>query len=189
MRIVSGKYKGKRITAPKKLPARPTTDFAKEALFNILHNQYHFENLIVLDLFAGIGSISFEFGSRGAENIVSVEKHYPSVRFISKTARELGLPIQVVKSDVVQYISTTKMQFHIIFADPPYGFSVEKLAEMTQLIFKRQLLKNDGLLIIEHFKKTDLSGLPQYSHTKNYGSSVFSFFENVGKAQGHNPKI
>lgn len=180
MRIISGKFKGKRIHAPKKLPARPTTDFAKEALFNILNNRYHFENLEILDLFAGIGSISFEFGSRGARHIVSVEKDHRSVRFLDQTVKELGLPIQVVKSDVIKYLSSVNKQFEIIFADPPYGFSVEKLAEMVQIIFDREILADDGSLIIEHFKKTDLSGLPNYSHTKNYGSSEFSFFENAG---------
>ncbi|PIE48595.1 MAG: 16S rRNA (guanine(966)-N(2))-methyltransferase RsmD [Flavobacteriales bacterium] len=178
MRIISGKFKSRRIQAPKKLPARPTTDFAKEALFNIISHQYTFENIKVLDLFAGIGSISFEFGSRGTKNIVSVDSHYPTVQFIKKTAKELNLPIKAVKSDVIKFLSNTKSQFNIIFADPPYDFNVDNLSEIVQTIFKNNLLSEGGLLIVEHFKKTDVSGFLHYIQTKNYGSSAFSFFRN-----------
>ena len=110
MRIISGKYKGRRITAPKNLPARPTTDIAKEALFNILNNNYYFNSLSVLDLFAGIGSISFEFASRGTENITSVDQHYNSLKFIDKTAKELDLEIKTVKSDVFKFLLKTQQK-------------------------------------------------------------------------------
>ncbi len=176
MRIISGKHKGKRISAPKKLPARPTTDFAKEALFNILNNTYYFEELSVLDLFSGIGSISFEFASRGAKEIISIDQHYNSVKFIEHTAHELALNIKTIKSDVFPYLNKVKKQHDIIFADPPYNFSKEQLERIVTLIFNNELLLNDGLLIIEHTKNTDISDVLNYSYSKRYGSSMFSFF-------------
>ena len=148
MRIVSGIHKGKRLTAPKKLPVRPTTDFAKEALFNILNNHYHFSNLQVLDLFSGTGNISYEFGSRGAESITAVDAHLDCVRYINKTSEELDLPITTVKSDVLKYLNSTNLTADIIFADPPYDFEKEALEKMVELTYERNLLKEDGVLII-----------------------------------------
>lgn len=176
MRIVSGTHKGKRITAPKKLPVRPTTDFAKEALFNILNNHYHFSGLQVLDLFSGTGNIAYEFGSRGAVAITSVDAHYECVKFINKTSEELGLPIATVKSDVLKYLSATSSTFDIIFADPPYDFGVDVLQKMVDITFEKNLLKEDGVLIIEHSKKIDLSHLNLFTDSRKYGNSVFSFF-------------
>jgi 16S rRNA (guanine(966)-N(2))-methyltransferase RsmD len=177
MRIISGKHKGKRISAPKNLPARPTTDFAKEALFNIINNNYYFEQLSVLDLFAGIGSISYEFASRGAKNITSIDSHFNSIKFIKKTAEELNLPIQPIKSDVFSYLEKTTLKHNIIFADPPYEFTVEQLTKLVSLIFERELLLKEGMLIIEHSKHNDLSENKYFRHSKKYGGSVFSFFE------------
>ena len=176
MRIVSGIHKGKRLTAPKKLPVRPTTDFAKEALFNILNNHYHFSELQVLDLFSGTGNISYEFGSRGAEAITAVDAHLDCVRFINKTSEDLNLPISTVKSDVLKFLSGTTNAVDIIFADPPYDFEAETLQKMVDLTFERNLLKVDGVLIIEHSKKIDLSSLEHFSESRKYGNSVFSFF-------------
>ena len=176
MRIVSGSLKGKRITAPKRLPVRPTTDFAKEALFNILNNHYHFSGLKVLDLFSGTGNIAYEFGSRGAEAITSVDAHYECVKFINKTSEELDLPITTVKSDVFKYLSATNNTYDIIFADPPYDFDVEALQKMADITFKKGLLEEDGVLIIEHSKKIDLSSLEGFTESRKYGNSVFSFF-------------
>lgn len=176
MRIVSGNLKGKKITAPKKLPVRPTTDFAKEALFNILNNHYHFSGLQVLDLFSGTGIIAYEFGSRGAEAITSVDAHHECVRFISKTSDELDLPIAAVKSDVLKYLSSTNVSYDIIFADPPYDFEVEALQKIVDITFKQGLLQEDGVLIIEHSKKIDLSHLDHFTENRKYGNSVFSFF-------------
>src|SRR5690606_19556564 len=119
-RIVSGTYKGKRIAAPKKLPVRPTTDFAKESLFNILNNHYYFSGLHVLDLFSGTGNIAYEFASRGAESIISVDGHLDCIKFINKISAELEMPITTVKSDVIKYLSSTSVTSDIIFADPPY---------------------------------------------------------------------
>lgn len=176
MRIVSGMHKGKRITAPKKLPVRPTTDFAKEALFNILNNQYHFSTLEVIDLFSGTGNISYEFASRGARSIIAVDAHQDCLKFINKISGELDLPISTVKSDVQKFLQATSATADIIFADPPYNLEKEALEKMATTTFDRNLLKNGGSLIIEHSKKMDLSSAGHFSNARKYGNSVFSFF-------------
>ncbi len=177
MRIISGTHKGKRLTAPKKLPVRPTTDFAKESLFNILSNLYHFEDLKVVDLFAGTGNISYEFASRGAQEILAVDQHVDCLRFINKTAQELQFPIKTIKSDVFKFLAKAKVQADIIFADPPYGFDQEQFENIATLVFEHQLLHEEGVLIIEHSKHTELSDHVHFSYAKKYGGSVFSFFE------------
>ena len=176
MRIVSGTHKGKKIIAPKKLPVRPTTDFAKEALFNILNNQYHFSGLSVVDLFSGTGNISYEFASRGADPITAVDGHFECVKFINKISGELDMPITTVKSDVFKYLSSILTTSDIIFADPPYNFDKESLEKMVKLTFERKLLNNGGSLIIEHSKKMDLSSVEHFTVERKYGNSVFSFF-------------
>ncbi|MFD2551050.1 RsmD family RNA methyltransferase [Bizionia sediminis] len=179
MRIISGQYKGRRLTAPKKLPVRPTTDMAKEALFNILNNRYYFDAVSVLDLFSGTGNISYEFASRGTEHITAVDTHHACVKFINQTASEFNMPIQVLKSDVFKYLESTNLpKFTIIFADPPYAFPLEDFSNIPALVFKNKLLENEGVLIIEHSKHTNLSYLEYYSYSKSYGGNVFSFFEN-----------
>ncbi|NJW52576.1 RsmD family RNA methyltransferase [Salinimicrobium oceani] len=176
MRIVSGIHKGKKIIAPKKLPVRPTTDFAKEALFNILNNQYHFSALKVIDLFSGTGNISFEFASRGAIEIIAVDAHYECVKFINKISEELDLPIRTVKSDAFKFLQATGEKANIIFGDPPYDFDAEALSRMVDTTFSRGLLEEGGVLILEHSKKMDLSTLEHFSDARKYGNSVFSFF-------------
>lgn len=177
MRIISGKYKGKRLLAPKKLPVRPTTDMAKEALFNILNNQYYFAEITVLDLFSGTGNISFEFASRGTESITSVDSDFGCIKFISKTAEELNAPIESIKSDVYKYLEKTNKQFDIIFADPPYDFSQENFLKIVNLVFDNNLLSDVGTLIIEHSKHTSLEDHPKFGYSKKYGGNMFSFFE------------
>jgi len=177
MRIVSGQFKGRRITAPKKLPVRPTTDMAKEALFNILNNQYYFNDVSVLDLFAGTGNISYEFASRGTTNITCVDQDYGCIKFINETANSFEMPIQTIKSDVFKFLEKTSQQATIIFADPPYEFSLENFSKIPELVFKNKLLEEDGVLIVEHSKHTNLSELENYSHSKSYGGNTFSFFE------------
>lgn len=162
--------------APKKLPVRPTTDFAKEALFNILNNHYHFSGLTVTDLFSGTGNIAYEFASRGAASIVAVDAHLECIRFINKTTEELDLPITTVKSDAFRYLSSTAVSSDIIFADPPYNFEVDSLQQLVETAFDKDLLKEEGVLIIEHSKKLDLSAVPHYSESRKYGNSMFSFF-------------
>ncbi|MBL4662973.1 MAG: RsmD family RNA methyltransferase [Flavobacteriaceae bacterium] len=176
MRIISGTHKGRRITAPKKLPVRPTTDNAKEALFNILNNRFYFDELEVLDLFAGTGNISYEFASRGTQKITCVDSHWGCVKFIHQTAEELSLPIETVKKDVFKYLEYANGDFDIIFADPPYAFEVEQFEKLVVRIFKNNLLNTDGIFIIEHPKQTDLSGLTGFQESRKYGVSVFSFF-------------
>jgi 16S rRNA (guanine(966)-N(2))-methyltransferase RsmD len=177
MRIISGVFKGRRITAPKKLPVRPTTDMAKEALFNILNNQYYFDDISVLDLFSGTGNISYEFASRGTNAITAVDDNYGCIKFINETAEAFEMSISTIKSDVFKFLEKSKQKHTIIFADPPYDFEVEAFSKIPELVFENELLEDEGLLIVEHSKHTDLSNLPHYSHSKSYGGNVFSFFE------------
>lgn len=177
MRIVSGKFKGRRITAPKNLPVRPTTDLSKEALFNILNHQFSFHELKVLDLFAGTGNISYEFASRGAEPITCVDADFGCVNFIKKTAQEFEMDITAIKSDVYKFLERSKIKYDIIFADPPYDFSQERFDKIYQLIFENELLEDDGLLIIEHSTQTKMENLEHFSNSRKYGGSIFSFFE------------
>ncbi|WP_138433914.1 16S rRNA (guanine(966)-N(2))-methyltransferase RsmD [Winogradskyella algicola] len=177
MRIISGTYKGRKIVAPVKLPVRPTTDMAKEALFNILNNQYYFDDISVLDLFSGTGNISYEFASRGTEQITSVDDHFGCIKFINTTAEAFEMPITTIKSDVFKFLENNNQQYSIIFADPPYDFNVELFSKILELVFENKLLQEEGLLIIEHSKHTDLSHLKHYSHSKKYGGNMFSFFE------------
>jgi 16S rRNA (guanine966-N2)-methyltransferase len=177
MRIISGKYKGRRIMAPKKLPVRPTTDMSKEALFNILNNHFNFSELKILDLFSGTGNISYEFASRGCEPIISVDADYGCVSFIKKTATEFEFDITAIKSDVFQYLERAKGEFDIIFSDPPYNLEQVDFEKINTLVFEKELLATDGMLVIEHSKHTKLDHLSHFSFKKNYGGSVFSFFE------------
>ena len=177
MRIISGKHKGKRLSAPKNLPVRPTTDMAKESLFNILNNNYYFENIDVIDLFAGTGNISFEFASRGTENIYSIDKHFGCVKYIHNTSKELDLNINTYKSDVYKFLEKTPLKADIVFADPPYDFETEQFLKIADLVFTKKLLNDEGVLIIEHSKHTDLSKHENHSYDKRYGGNVFSFFE------------
>lgn len=177
MRIISGKYKGRRINPPKNLPVRPTTDMCKEALFNILNNNFNFSGLKVLDLFSGTGSISYEFASRGSEPIVSVDGDMGCVNFIKKTAKEFDFDITAIKSDVFKFLEKSKGSYDIIFADPPYDMDQKDFEKIIEIICENELLEKDGMMIIEHSKYTSLEHMENFSYAKNYGGSVFSFFE------------
>ncbi|SDR74039.1 RsmD family RNA methyltransferase [Gramella sp. MAR_2010_147] len=177
MRIISGTHKGRRITAPSKLPVRPTTDVAKEALFNILNNHYHLQDLSIIDLFSGTGNIAYEFAARGAKTITAVDANFDCVKFIKKTSAELDFPITTIKSDVFKYLEKVSVKADIIFADPPYNFDDKKFAKISELVFQNNMLNEDGQLIIEHSKHTDLSELENFRESRKYGGSVFSFFE------------
>ena len=179
MRIVSGKHRSRKITAPNSLPVRPTTDMAKEGIFNVLSNMYYFEDIKVLDLFSGTGNISYEFGSRGCENITAVDQHKGCVSFINKTAKELDLNINTYSMDVVKYIEKCKSSFDIVFADPPYSFTKEELSEIINKTFENDILLPDGTLIVEHTKERDLSDNKFFVKSKKYGGCIFSFFEKV----------
>ncbi len=180
MRIISGKYKGRRITAPKNLPVRPTTDMSKEALFNVLNNHYHFSELKVLDLFSGTGNISYEFGSRGCENITSIDGDVGCINFIKKTAKEFDLNITAIKNDVFKFLEKHKATYDIIFADPPYGIEQKQFEKLIELVFEKELLGPGGMLVVEHSKRTKLDHMMHFSFEKNYGGSVFTFYELEG---------
>lgn len=174
MRIISGSHRGRQIFPDKNFSARPTTDFAKENLFNILTNYIHFEEIRVLDLFSGTGSISYEFASRGAQEIISVEANYKHYAFILKTAKELGFKnMKIYKTDV--FIACKKLKgqkFDIIFADPPYN--LDKIQEIPATIFDNDLLGENGIAIIEHPERIQFSTHPRFSEHRQYGSVNFS---------------
>ena len=177
MRIISGIYKGRRFQLPKNLKARPTTDFAKENLFNVLANIIDFEGLRVLDLFSGTGGISFEFLSHGAKSVTCVEHYLPHVQFIKETAKKLQVDtLTIITGDAYRFIEKSTDKFDLIFADAPYAD--EKLSSLPERIFKSRLLSDDGLLIVEHSKSTDFSKHPLFQQMRTYGSVNFSFFKN-----------
>ncbi|CAM3846956.1 MULTISPECIES: 16S rRNA (guanine(966)-N(2))-methyltransferase RsmD [Flavobacterium] len=177
MRIISGKHKGRRIVAPKKLPVRPTTDMAKEALFNIINNHFNFSDLNVLELFAGTGNIGYEFGSRGNTRVIAVDADYGCISFIRKTATELELDITPIKSDAFSYLERCNTTFDIIFADPPYDLSQENFEKIATQSFQNNILDEEGMLIIEHSKHTKLDQVINFSFSKHYGGTTFSFFQ------------
>lgn len=175
MRIIGGKYGGRKIEVSRGFNSRPTTDFAKEALFNILSNQFDFEEVTVLDLFGGTGSISFEFSSRGCPSIDLVENNSKSVYFIGKVAADLGLKgIHAVRMDVFRFIPVCKRKYNIIFADPPY--ELPNAQEIPQLVFNHNLLLPGGSFILEHGKSLSFREDPRFSEERNYGSVHFTFF-------------
>ena len=178
MRIISGKYRGRTINPPRNLRARPTTDFAKENLFNVLNNLVDFEECDVLDLFAGTGSISYEFASRGAKSVTSVEINPVHYNFIRETARQLGITnLHPVKANVFLYLKSCPKKFDVIFSDAPYD--LEGSEEVIREVFERDLLTPDGLLIFEHSKKMDFSQYEGFWQLRSYGSVQFSFFKKV----------
>lgn len=177
MRIISGKYKGRRISPPKNLPVRPTTDMSKEALFNVLNNYFNFSELKVLELFAGTGSISYEFASRGCTPILCIDGDMGCVNFIKKTAKEFEFDITAIKNDVFKFLEKHTGNYDIIFADPPYDLPQADFEKIVMQIFENELLDEEGMLVVEHSKYTKLDHLTNFSFQKNYGGSVFSFFE------------
>jgi len=177
MRIISGIYKSRKITAPKNLPVRPTTDMAKEGLFNVLNNHFYFDELSVLDLFAGTGNISYEFASRGTKNIISVDQDFGCIKFINQTSETFKMPIKTIKSDVFKFLEKASLKFNVIFADHPYAFTLEQFSKIPELVFQNGLLEDEGTLVIEHSKETNLSHLEYFSYSKSYGGNMFSFFE------------
>lgn len=176
MRIISGKFKARRITPPNNIQARPTTDFAKEGLFNLLSNQVDYEDLNVLDLFAGTGSISLEFISRGCKSVTAIDLNERHCAFIRKTCADLKIDnLLVIKADVFKYIGKSRIQYNLIFADPPYD--LENLAELPDLIFNNKLLAEGGLFILEHSAKNNFESHPHFIEHRHYGNVNFSFFE------------
>ncbi|RLD73091.1 MAG: 16S rRNA (guanine(966)-N(2))-methyltransferase RsmD [Bacteroidetes bacterium] len=175
MRIIGGKYGRRLINPPKNLPVRPTTDLAKEGLFNILHNRIDFTGKKALDLFSGTGSISYEFASRGCTPVVSVDQNYRCTQFIKDTARSFEMDIQVIRSDVFRFIKSSPFTFDLIFCDPPYD--LPEISKISEMIFRFDLLHTNGLLIIEHPGTLDLSGQLGFTEHRKYGHVNFSFFQ------------
>lgn len=175
MRIVSGSCKGRTIVPPKHLQARPTTDFAKENLFNIISNRYDYEELSVLDLFSGTGSISYEFASRGADRVVSIEQNTLHQSFIQQTSKKLELTqISSFKANAFTFIKSCREKFDIVFADPPYD--LEGIDSLPDFIIERGLLKEDGIFIFEHSKNKKFDNHPCFREHRSYGSVNFTFF-------------
>jgi 16S rRNA (guanine966-N2)-methyltransferase len=178
MRIIGGKLKGRQFSAPTNLPVRPTTDMAKEALFNILHNTYDFDECDVLDLFSGTGSICIEFASRGIKHIRAVDKHPGCVNWIKSVADKFELSqIEVQKADTFKFLTQDNHQYNIIFADPPYD--LPNIPTIPELVMKHDLLTDNGTLIVEHPPFLKLNLLPGFTEVRKYGNSSFSFFEKI----------
>lgn len=176
MRIITGIYKGRRFDIPHTFKARPTTDFAKENIFNVLNSYIDFEDATALDLFAGTGSISLELLSRGCQQVVSIEKDRDHHAFIRQCVQKLGADNSVViRGDVFRYIKSCSQQFDFIFADPPYQLT--ELAQIPDLIFEKDLLKEEGIFVLEHGAQNDFSNHPHFVEHRKYGSVNFSIFQ------------
>ncbi|MDB5010932.1 MAG: methyltransferase protein [Mucilaginibacter sp.] len=176
MRIIGGSLKGLRLNPPKNLPVRPTTDLAKEALFNILQNQITFDAINVLDLFSGTGNIALEFASRGAKQVIAVDRSIHCINYLKDTARQHKLEqVKTYKADVFKYLQLETDQYELIFADPPYDLN--QIPEIPKIIFEKNLVAPGGLLIIEHQSLQNLSNHPAFVEQRKYGHSSFSFFK------------
>ncbi|MFD2866094.1 RsmD family RNA methyltransferase [Mucilaginibacter antarcticus] len=177
MRIIGGTLKGLRLNPPKNLPVRPTTDLAKEALFNILQNQIELDGIKVLDLFCGTGNITYEFASRGAQQVIGVDRSMQCINYVKDTSRQHGLSqIKTFKADIFKYLQLETDQYDLIFADPPYDMN--QIPEIPKIIFERNLLLPGGLLIVEHQSMQNLTNHPAFTEYRQYGHSSFSFFKN-----------
>lgn len=175
MRIITGIYKGRHFDIPRTFKARPTTDFAKENIFNVLRGYIDFEGAQALDLFSGTGSISLELISRGCRQVVSVEADRDHANFIRQCMEKLGMENSVlIRGDVFRFLKSCNQQFDIIFADPPYD--LPDLTKIPDLVLDKGLLNPDGILVFEHGRKNDFSGHPQFIEHRSYGSVNFSLF-------------
>ena len=183
MRIITGLYKGRHFDVPRTFKARPTTDFAKENIFNVLTGYIDFEGATALDLFAGTGSITLELLSRGCSRVVSVEQDRDHHRFICECLKKLNsAPVALpLRADAFRFIKSCKQQYDFIFADPPYA--LKELPTIPQLIFDHNLLTDDGVFVFEHGKDHDFSAMPQFVEHRSYGSVNFSLFRNKGSKE------
>jgi 16S rRNA (guanine966-N2)-methyltransferase len=177
MRIIAGKYGGRRIHPPTNMPyTRPTTDIAKEGLFNILQNRVQIEGAKTLDLFGGTGCISYELASRGAADLTIVEKDVQMLAFIKKNVDLLKIDnAHVLQMDVFQYLNTCTQQYDIIFAGPPYALNT--IDDLPRIIVEGKLISEVGYFVLEHTPRNDYKKFPGYSFERNYGTTIFSFFE------------
>jgi N6-adenine-specific methylase len=178
MRIIGGEHGGRKFNPPSKMPhTRPTTDIAKEGLFNVIQHKLDFEELKTLDLFGGTGSISYELASRGVPDLTIVEKDSSMYEFIRKTSRELGIEnMRVVKADVFRFINQCTEKFDFIFAGPPYALGT--IDELPRLVFSQKLLNPGGWFVLEHTPRNDYKNFQGYRMEKKYGTTIFSIFIN-----------
>lgn len=182
MRIISGTHRSRQIHPPKNLPVRPTTDLAKEALFNILVNNFDLSTVSVLDLFAGTGNITYEFCSRGALGVTSIDLDLRCVNFIRKTAGDLGFEaVLSFRSDAFRFLKNSGNQYDIIFCDPPYD--LEGVQTIPELVISRNLLRPGGWLVLEHSRSHDFSNMPGFLQQRKYGKVNFSIFGPPGEKQ------
>lgn len=176
MRIISGAYRHVRLRPPENLPVRPTTDKTKESVFNMLNSYFDFEELAVLDLFAGTGNMTFEFASRGCWYVLAVEQNLRAVRYIRETAKEHGMKrVKTMKADAFRFLERTTESFDIIFADPPYD--LPQLGELPESVFNNDVLKPEGWFIMEHSRTHDFSGDDYFVEERHYGRTRVSVFK------------
>ncbi len=182
MRIITGIYKGRHFDIPCSFKARPTTDFAKENIFNVLNGYLDFEGAMALDLFAGTGSISLELLSRGCQQVVSVEADRDHVAFIRQCMLKLGTQRNILlRTDAFRFMKACRQQFDFVFADPPYA--LQELPQIPALVFEQNLLNNGGIFVFEHGKQNDFSGFPQFVERRQYGSVNFSIFRQTSATE------
>ena len=176
MRIVGGTFGGRRFSPPARIPARPTTEVAKEGLFNILNNMIDFEGLKTLDIFGGTGSISYELASRGATDLTLIERDPVTIDFIKKTAKELDIAdlLHIIRGDVFKFMKQSIDQYNFIFAGPPYALA--NIDDLPLLVFEKNMLLPGGIFVMEHTPRNDYQNHPRFQKMKNYGTTVFSFF-------------
>ena len=176
MRIIGGEFSGRRFSPPTSTPARPTTDVAKEGLFNILENMIDIEGIKTCDIFGGTGSISYELASRGASELVLIERDAGNINFIKKTAAALGISnkLQIIRGDVFKFMKQSTEQYDFIFAGPPYALA--NIDDIPMLVYDKNMLTPGGIFVLEHTPRNDYQQHPNFLRMKNYGTTVFSFF-------------
>ena len=181
MNIISGSLKGRKIIYDQKLNIRPTTSKSKEGVFNTLNNLYDWSKLKVLDLFSGSGNISYEFASRGVKKIYCVDNNYNNIKFIKKTSMELEIDLKIINCDYKKFLIKNNVKFDIIFADPPYSYTIQKLTEIINLIFDEKSVAKGGVFLLEHSNKNNFNNHNLFHLKKKYGSNYFSFFKKKGR--------
>lgn len=176
MRIVGGTFGGRRFNPPARIPARPTTELAKEGLFNVLENLIDLDGIKTLDIFGGTGSISYELASRGAADLTLVERDPVTIDFIKKTVRALGIEdiVHIIRGDVFKFVKQCTEQYNFIFAGPPYALT--NIDDLPMLVFEQKLLLPGGIFVLEHTPRNDYQQHPRFMRMKNYGTTVFTFF-------------
>ena len=176
MRIVGGEFSGRRFNPPSGIPARPTTDVAKEGLFNTLENLMDLDGITTCDIFGGTGSISYELASRGAADLTIIERDTASINFIKKTAKDLGIEdkMHIIKGDVFRFMKQSTAQYDFIFAGPPYALA--NIDDLPHLVYEKEMLAADGIFVLEHTPRNDYQQHPGFLRMKNYGTTVFTFF-------------